>query len=273
MPDDYRADISSDLLRPIGTDNRDEYILVEFHRCLKNTNMSILHNLAAAVKTEPFLAELFPALKDFVGMSKDVRYAMSSMYNRHWEFLRMMLKDNEGRLSEDLLKRYAETYLYPLHLNYLHTTRLEVVLHQLSLQDFVKHIYITAPKFTDEMKSYLVALFGADTVDKKIVCLENDPKDVLLELPDITTAFLSNSDDVLEVVERNRDCLTGKYIVVVEGYGNLLPAKENQMSHFIHVGDDVFRKLQEQRICVVAHMYPYFTPIDPITNERTDSKP
>lgn len=272
MPDDYRPDISSDLLRPIGTDNRDETILVEFHRCLKNTNMSILHNLAAAAKTEPFLPMLFPALNDFVKMSKDVRYAMSSMYNRHWEFLRMMLKDTDQRLPKELLEQYAETYLYPLHLNYLHTTRLEVVLHQLSLQNFVKRIYVTAPKFTDEMKSYLVSLFGADIVDDKITCVENDPKEVLLEDKSVTTAFLSNSDDVLEIAKHDLDCLRGKYIVVVEGYGNLLPVKDSQMSHFIHVGDDVFRKLQEDRICVVAHMYPYFTPVDR-PNERTETNP
>lgn len=277
MPDPVqRPDISSDLLTPIGTDNRDEVILVEFHRCLKNTNMSILHNMAKAVRTEPNLELIFTGLKDFVKMSKDVRFMVSSLYNRHWEFVRMLLKEHMNQIPEPMIRDYAEAYLHPLHLGYLHTTRLEVVVKMLSEKEFVKKIYVTAPEFTDEMKAYLVALFGAETVDTKIVCAANDPNDVLREDPSVTTAFLSNADDVLELVRENHDQLKGKYIVLLEGYGNLVPIDDQKLDSFRHVGDDVFKKLQEDRICVVAHMYPYFTPVDsaiPNSNERTDSTP
>ena len=78
---------SPDFLRPIRDNNRNEYILVQFHRVLKNTNMSILKNAFDATLKDRDLLELFPNLANYAKMNIDDQYTNTVLFNYPWELV------------------------------------------------------------------------------------------------------------------------------------------------------------------------------------------
>ena len=79
-----------DYLRPISDDNRDEYILVEFHRTFINTNMSLLQNLFEAYLKDKLLLSILPGIADFAALDPNKMYDATVMFNHPAQMIKEM---------------------------------------------------------------------------------------------------------------------------------------------------------------------------------------
>jgi hypothetical protein len=242
----------ADFLRPIAGGNRDEYILVEFHRTLKNTNMALLNNLFARAKDDPELMQIFPKLIEYAKMTSDTRYDASVVFNKPRD---LIFNLSGEKLSEELCQQYADAFKEPYKFPNLHTTRMEVVLHHLCEQDFVKKLYIFADKFSNEMKAYVAQTFGDVGVGTRVVALEGNLEDCLLSMPEITTVFMSNFSDLEPIYKSHMEVIKGKYIIISHGYGNMVPSQDHKRLEY--AGMRTFAKWHKKKIADVAYGYPY----------------
>ena len=264
----YYDGSNPDFMRPIRDANREEYFLVEFHRTLKNTNMALLRNMIMAGARDPDFLKIFPNLYYFARMtSNDDLYNATVMYNRPDELVRFLSKD---RLSADLCLAYAKEYMEPLQLERLHNTRLEYVILQLLEKEFLRKVYIFADKFTIDMQGYLVRVFGSEALDsKRIVPIEGYFYDCITEIPEVTTAFISNFDDLEQALALSPGCINGKMIIISDGYDNLEPIESSTLAdpnkkedgeppHKLqYKGLELFAKWNKEKRAEVGYAYPY----------------
>lgn len=250
-----------DFMRPIGDDNRDEYLLVEFRRTFKNTNFSLLRNLMKRSTEDPEILKLFPKLILFAKMpDNNVRYDATVLYNTPEELIYFLSGD---QLSPEICHSFVEAFQNPLHLETLHQTRLEFAIGQLALHPFIKEIYFFADNFTTEMQEYLVKSFGAKVFREKIRLVEGPIMDCFFDLPKITTAFISNVIDLISIYEVKPESLYGKLIVISEGYDNFEPLDEEAIKKdpdgikITYKYLDLFQKLHRERKADVSYAYPF----------------
>lgn len=247
MPIDY-----PDYLRPISDDNRDEYILVEFHRTFINTNMSLLQNLFEVVLKDKSLISILPGIADFAALDPNKMYDATVMFNHPAQMIKEMSQD---RLSDEICNLYAEQFMEPYHFSNLHYTRLEFMIHEMLEHKFVKTIFLFAPSWNDEMKAYLQNIFRGQGLGTRVLLVAGNFEDCISELPQITTIFMSNVQDLLKVYEKDPNLLNGKYILISDGYENMEPSKTDP-SNVTYIGLDLFEKLQKERKCMITYIYP-----------------
>lgn len=243
----------ADILRPLHEDNRDEYILVEFHRTLKNTNMSLLRNLFVRADEDPEILNLLPNLAQYATMSTDERYDATVQFNRPRD---LIFNLSGEKLSEELCESYANAFMEPYKFEYLHNTRMELILHNLLKSNFVKKVYVFADKFTNEMKQYFALNFMGQGVDTRVVALEGDLEDCLLTMQEITTVFISNFSDLDQIYKSHPDAIKGKFIIISDGYSNLVPV-ENTTDQFQYAGAELFIKLHREKFADITYSYPH----------------
>lgn len=241
-----------DFLRPIRDDNRDEYILVEFHRTFVNTNMSILENIFQAYLKDKSLLYILPDIAHYATLDPNKMYDATVLFNHPYQMIKSISRD---QLSVELSQKYAETFQEPYHFSHLHHTRLEFMLREMLEHSFVKTIYIFAPKFTDEMKSYLQNIFEGKGLGSRILLVEGNFKECISEISQITTIFMSNVEDLIQVYNENPHLLDGKYILISDGYENMT-ADEKDPSQLTYVGLDLFQHLLQDRKCMISYIYP-----------------
>lgn len=246
---------SPDFLRPIRDNNRSEYILVQFHRTLKNTNMSLLKNLFEATLKHRDLLSLFPNLANYAKMTLDDQYTQTVMYNYPWE---LVYNFSNETLSSEMCQQYAELFQEPYGFQYLHETRMEGVLRHLLEQDFVKEIYIFADKFTSEMKAYITHLFNGKGIGSRVIPIEGTFQECLLALPQITTIFMSNSSDFFELNQFYPKEVLNRFFIITDGFDNFQPTKDGKS--FEYRGMRLFDQLDHEKKCTVAYSYPYCIP-------------
>lgn len=242
----------ADFLRPIRENNRDEYILVEFHRTLKNTNMSLLRNLFLRSKDDPEILELFPNLVTYAKLSIDERYDATVQFNYPDELVFNLSKE---KLSPELCRKYVEAFIEPYHFEYLHATRMEAILRNLLGQAFVKKVYVFADKFTTEMKAYMAETFKDVGLGTRVVAIEGGFVDCMLSMPEITTVFMSNTSDFTQLYEFNPEAINGKFFIISDGYDNLEPCDDGE--NFQYAKMKLFDSLNREKKAVVAYGYPH----------------
>lgn len=237
-----------DFLHPLGDDNRDEIVLIEFHRVLKNTNMSILRNLYYAIIDNFDLTKVFPNATTYMRLGLDAKYDATVLFTAE-DFVYNL--SNE-KLSRDLCKEYAESLREPLLLPALHITRIESILREFLKHEFVKKVYIVADKFTNEMAQFMRETFQ-NLLDNRILCIEGDVQSALLDFG-ATTAFLSDCEDVHQIMTRDRTLLQDMMILVMDGYHNVYLDDKNEIQYKYM---DEFVKLGEDKIANVGYIYPH----------------
>jgi hypothetical protein len=256
-----------DFLRPIGTKNRDEYILVEFHRVLKNTNMSLLYNLMKRSQQDPSLLEIFPSLGSYAHLSLDNLYNATVLYNYPFELVQNLCR---GQLSVDMCVEYAEAYATPYLFDKLHRTRIEVILKHLLEQKFVKQIFIFAPSYNDEMKAYFAQNWGSVGVPSRVLPIMGNLQDCLLTYREITTVFMSNITDLVQVEQFFPELLKQKMFVIMEGYDNFEVDKES--GTMTHSYTDMAKRLDKEEIASIGYAYPHCIPKEPQTSTEAKKK-
>lgn len=249
---------SPDFLRPIRDANREEYILVEFHRVLKNTNMSLVYNLISAAATDEEIISLLPGLAEYTKKSLDELYDMTVLFNYPHEMVKTMSND---QLSVEMCEQYASYFATPYNMQMLHTTRMEGVLRSLLKTKFVKKLFIFAPEFNDEMKMYIARMFYDQQIGSKVICLEGTYEECMLEHPEITTVFQSNVTDLLSLAQFHPGCVKNKFFVVAEGYFNVEPSEDGKRAIYIDLKS--LTKLVKEKTCEIAFAYPFCIPKNP----------
>lgn len=249
-----------DFLHPIGTKNRDEALLVPFHRVLKNTNMSAIINLTERMAEDPDIQTVFPGLLDFTNASALDMYAYSVMFPEP----HLMLQElSDGALSVDTAIQFAEEFMKPLHVNRLHKTRLEIMINQLIRQPFIKKLYIQADRVTMEIADYVMQeiLQYIELAQSKceLHLLEGDFMEVFRDTPDITTCFLNTSFQFDEIVDTlGEDGLVDKAFIIMDNkYDYIADTTISKEPIVKHRELDRFKKYLQREICAVSYMYPY----------------
>ena len=261
MPTQVENYLYPDFLRPIGDDNRDEYLLIEFHRTYKNTNFSLMRNIMKRITEDQELFHILPNIVTFARLpDNNARYDATVLYNLPEEFVKFLSKD---QLSDGMCEQIVETFLHPLLLDNLHTTRLEFAISQLVAHAFIKEIYFFADKFTTEMQGYLVHVFGPERFKEKVRLVEGSMADCLIELPQVTTAFVSNASEVVELYQSHPDALNRRMIVISDGYDNYealdeeAAKKDPDHLHINYKYLDLFQKLHKARIADISYAFPF----------------
>ena len=250
-----------DFLRPIGDDNRDEYLLIEFHRTYKNTNFSLMRNIMKRVTEDQDLYHILPNIVTFASLLyNNSRYDATVLYNHPEDLIRFLSKN---QLSPEMCKRYADAFMHPLILEHLHTTRLEFAISQLVSHPFIKEIYFFADKFTTEMQGYLVRAFGPQRFQEKIRLVEGSMQECMIELPQITTAFVSNASEVVSLYQEHPEALHKRMIVISDGYDNYdavddeASKKDPDALHINYKYLDIFQKLHKARQSEISYAFPF----------------
>lgn len=237
-----------DFLHPLGDDNRDEVILIEFHRVLKNTNMAILRNLYYAIIDNFDLTKVFPNAVTYMKLGLDAKYDTTVLFTGE-DFIYNLSGE---KLNRDFCSDYVRLLRDPLLIPSLHVTRVESMLREFLKHEFVKKVYIVADKFTNEMEQFMRETFQS-LLDSRLFCVEGDIQSALTDL-DVTTAFISDSEDVHQIVTKNRDSLKDKMILVMDGYHNVyLDDKKDLQYKYM----EEFVKLGEDKIANVGYIYPH----------------
>lgn len=242
-----------DFLRPIGDGNRDEVMVVPFHRILKNTNMSLLLNILEALSADPDLMPLFPGIAAYTKLSVDDMYNATVLYNSKRDLVHEL---SHGLLSLHRSQDFANAFSEPYNLQNLHLTRLELVLKRLLTASFIKEIYFVADKMTTEMIQYLGYIFTPEDLNKRVFAIQCDYLELLQEKPEITTIFLDSSKDFFRIYAVDKNLLQDKYVVIGESYFDIEsdPSGKKGAVKLAHL--KVFKELKEQKICVASYMYP-----------------
>ena len=239
-----------DFLRPIRDDNRDEYILVEFHRVLVNTNMALLRNLFQASLKDKSLLELLPNLGAFAKLNLDQMYDATVLYNYPNEFVEEL---SMNRFSSEIADKYVEKFQEPYHFEQLHRSRLSFILHELLDHAFVKNLYIMAPHYTDEMKRYINEIFDGKGVGSRILLVEGNLQDSLSELSQITTVFMSNVSDLIQAESFTPGVINGKMFLIADGYANFEIDERGELQYqYVKL----FEEWKREKRCMVDYMYP-----------------
>lgn len=242
----------TDFLRPIRDDNRDEYFLVDFHRVLVNTNMSLVLNLFERALQDHSIIELFPTLHSYSKLDVNQLYDTTVLYNYPHELIQNLSAD---RISADLAVAFRDQFMEPYHFDKLHYTRVGFILHEVLQHSFLKKIYLRAPKFTGEMVSYLRNIFGSSEVGSRIVLIEGNLHDSLTDLPQITTVFMSNTSDLIDAYQIDEKLIEGKLFVIMDGYDNFIPDPSDNQK-FIYAYTDFFERWKAERRCIATYVYP-----------------
>ena len=242
-----------DLLYPMNDNNRDEVILIQFDRSYKNLNMSILRNLFQMTADDPSLYKIFPNLKEYLDMDNDMRYNTTVLFN-HIDFVHNL--SNE-KLSKDICQMYVDQLLYPLKLDTLHSTRMESMIREFLKHDFVKKIYIQADKFTREIDDFL-AITYRDLINKRVYGVEGTIIEAISD-PEfgVTTAFVSDADDIHYIVQTDKSALHDKMILIMDGYQNIEIDGDPKNNKIVYKYQKEFIQLGEERIANIAYMYPH----------------
>lgn len=248
-----------DYLRPIRDDNRDEYIMLPFHRVLKNTNLALVRNLMNRMKKDADLVNIFPNVKHFAQLNTATDIYNATVVYNHPEDLIFFLSGD--RLTKETCKEFVRQFLNPLRLDLLHNTNVEYSIKSLMEHKFVKRLYIVAPKFTDEMQGYLVNFFDSKDFDTNRICLiEGNMVESVSEFPEVTTLFLSDFADFKTIYDHTPERVSGKLIAIAEGYDNMEPdptlgtKKQPKMAN---KGIDLFIKLHNERKAEVSYFFPF----------------
>lgn len=250
----------ADFLHPIGTKNRDEALLIPFHRCFKNTNMSVIINLADRMAEDYDILKLFPGLMEIVDSTALQMYQYSVMFTEP----HLMLHDlSKGALSVDTAIAFAEEFLKPLHIERLHKTRIEAMINQLIKQPFIKKLYIQADSVTMEIANYVMEEILHYIQVSRSKCelhlVEGAFMEIYHDTPDLTTIFLNSSYQFDEIVETfGDDNLRGKCFIIMDN------RFDYEADHTIgkdpvmrHRNTEKFKSYLKREICAVSYMYPY----------------
>lgn len=247
--------VNPDFNTPLSDNNRDEYILVDFHRALKNTNMCILKNLFKAAIDDPNIMKIFPELIKLSKMTLDQQYDAVAIFS-HVGLINVLA---HGKLTLEMCQNYAEAMLEPMELEYLHTTRVEMVLAEFLKHGFTKKVYIRADKWTKEMTSYVSMCFGG--YGDRVFAIEGSLLDCQRDYL-ITTAFVSNADEVHEIITEKPELIQGRMYVIMDGVMNLEFPEGNTDGVYKYM--DEFKSLHDKKIAAVGYMYPHCMPKGPI---------
>lgn len=249
--------LNPDFNRPMSNDNRDEYILVDFHRALKNTNMCILKNLFKAAIDDPEIVKIFPQLMNATSLSIDQQYDFTAIYSPIG-LLRVL---SNGKLSDTTLQSYVENLMEPMELEYLHTTRIQMILREFLQHDFTKKIYIRADNWTNEMSLYVYEMFKDMKGNDRITAVEGSLEDCLRDYF-ITTAFISDSDSLHQVIVNEPDLVKGRMFIIIDGMMNLESENaEEGKTDYKYLKE--FESFQEKKIAAVGFVYPHCLPKGP----------
>lgn len=261
--------LATDYMRPIRDDNREEILLVEFHRVLKNTNFSVWRNLLHAATRDPELSSIFPNITSFSSLKTvDEMCLATSLYNTRSDFLYFLSGE---KLSMDLCNIYGDIFLFPLHLFDLPKTKLEFVLHELSDHNFVKGIYFFAPQFTREMKDYMATTFGVKGFSSgKLHLLEGSLEECMESIPNATTMFISNYSDWEQIYRKDAHAFDGKMVLIADGYSNIEPQIITDKPDILYKGMKTFMQLYNEKRAEISYMFPEFIPVDHNSQERKE---
>ena len=243
-------------MRPIRSANRDEVFLIEFFRVYKNTNMSIVRNIAKRAMEDQDTLSIFPNFQSIMGLhSNEERYAATVLYNKPEDFMTFLLGDSK---DQDLIQRCLDIFQEPYDLFQLHNTRLEFAVRNLmENSSFLRKVYFVADKFSKEVQQYLIITLGAASFEKKRVQLIEGPiTECFSAFPDITTTFISNFSDFQSVYQHSPECLNGKLIVIADGYDNF-EIQGDKKEDIRYKGMDIFEKLHNEKKAEGSYMFPY----------------
>lgn len=266
----------ADFLHPIGTQNRDEVLLIPFHRALKNTNMSVIINLTERMANEPDIQKIFPGLIKFLESNALDMYAYSVMFPQP----HLMLQElSEGALSVDTAIQFAEEFMRPLHLDRLHKTRLELMVNQLTQQKFIKKLYIQADTVTMEIADYIgreiVQYIESTHSQCEFHLIEGQFMEVFHNIPDLTTVFLNTSYQFDEIVDSfQEDALVDRCFIIMDNKFDYVADTTASKEPIVkHRELDRFKSYLDRQICAVSYMYPYpfGTPDLPSQSEEPDT--
>lgn len=233
-----------DPFHPIGYDNRDEYILVPFHRVLKNTNMGIFQNLSKYVRLHRAI-KTFPRLVNASHLDQDQFKIMVDLFDDPRVMINTMA---DGKLSEEKLEEIYAQVSDPLNLTMIYTSGVEEALRGLMSRQFTKKIYISCDSVTKEIGSYVAdnlyrhaRSFGYTDVR----LIQGTTLEVFEEFPDITTCFLENANVMMDLAVKFMDRLKGRYFIVKAAYPDV------DQRRYI----DEFNRLMELKSCVISYMF------------------
>lgn len=240
-----------DFLQPLGEDNRDEHILIEFHRVLCNTNMSLLRNLFSAAAKDQEILKVLPNLPIYAKLPIDEKYHATVLYNYPEDLVFNLSKE---KLSRETCRAFASQFMEPYNFKTLHLSRMSAIARNLLNAKFVKNLYVFADKFTIEMREYLSEMFADKGVDTQVHAMEGNFIECLCAKPEITTCFISNTSDLLAAEDYGHHLIDGKLFMIAQGYNNFVKDEKDeiQLAHL-----QKFHQWQQQHLANVAYMYPH----------------
>lgn len=199
-----------DFMHPIlDGSNRNEYILTEFSQIIRNINECFIYVLLMKPPFES-LRKYDNAIEKFDGLSRDeIYYETNNILEK--DFLKILL--DQPVSDEELLKDYKLLYeLYSPELG--HRTTFEKILLRMNEESFVKKIYITDTHM-DQKRLELLGMMFPSTANEKIIALNDPVSHVLKTYPDITTVFMNDGRDLINIFKTfNKKLLYRKYFLL-----------------------------------------------------------
>lgn len=213
-----------DFRRPVSK-TRDEVFLVKFRGGMKNAG-ELLFN--AATQTSDFKSywlENYPKFSELLDKSEEDRFNLLAPFTSA-EFLKYMtltFKHFKERGFTNSGQDYAK--LMALCNPYFSSvTNIEMMLHEFLTYDFCKKIYFYDTAFSEITKKFLRESFG-QIMGARISLLEGSMLDIIDAKPEITTIICDCADEVLEVIETEKEGTDKFYkkLFMISSTPNILP--------------------------------------------------
>lgn len=233
-----------DPFHPIGYDNRDEYILVPFHRVLKNTNMGIFQNLSKYVRLNRAF-KMFPRMANAAQLDEEQFRVMVDLFDDPKVMINTMA---DGKLSDEKLEEIYQKVSDPLNLTTTYTSGVEESLMGLVTRQFTKKIYVSCDSVTKEIASYIAQnlychAHGYGYTEVRLI--QGSTLDVFGQFEDITTCFLEDASLMIKLAERYPDRLEKRFFIVKANYLDV-----DQRRYL-----DEFNHLMDRNACVISYMF------------------
>lgn len=188
-------------LNPIGQ-TRNEIIAIPFNGWIKNIGEMMIKTIMATGKMYEW-GNKYPFVRDLVqDLDPSRLFSLTSFYTS-LSFLDAMYKSNKTVSKEDLEKDYSEIMSY-LNPKTASPTQMEIIIIRLLEEDFVKKLYIYSPWFSPEVKDYILNTLVTKNRDK-VYLIEGRVRDIYQSHTDITTLFVDEVDDLMDLIQSYPD--------------------------------------------------------------------
>ena len=188
-------------LSPIDK-NRDEVIAIPFNGWIKNIGEMMVKSIMSTGKIYEWYNK-YPFIKDLTMNLEAARLFNTTSFYTALSFLDAMHKSNKNIEKADLEKDYSEIMSY-LNPKSAAVTQMEIIIIRLLEEGFLKKMYIYSPWISPEVRDYVSNTLITKNRDK-VYLIEGRVRDIFRSYPDITTLFVDEVDDLMDLIQSYPD--------------------------------------------------------------------